>query len=220
MSGGFHSCWFRAGARRAGWRVERQRALKARKMLTNLSKRCGLIVQTRLSYNMMRFTSWILSTENGTTPKAVVPVSLRGDTCRCETGILRNSASPIVGCPYSCPCAECLLSCCRLPFATILAAAHFLQRPAILKATKRLESALPTCWPPEMPFVTAEGRVLQQNDEQFDFNIDFEQVFFAILPSALFVASSLWRTLRLARKATVVNAPICRYIKGVRTSAI
>ncbi|KAF9694299.1 hypothetical protein EKO04_007720 [Ascochyta lentis] len=64
-----------------------------------------------------------------------------------------------------------------------------------------------------MPFSTAAGQLLQQNGKQFDFNIDFEQVFFSILPSTLFIAASSWRTLYQARKPTVVNAPIFRSIK-------
>lgn len=64
-----------------------------------------------------------------------------------------------------------------------------------------------------MPFFTGEAQLLQQNNKQFDFNIEFEQVFFSILPSALFIVASIWRTLSQARKPTVVNAPVFRVIK-------
>ncbi|KAM0254479.1 hypothetical protein ACHAQJ_006761 [Trichoderma viride] len=64
-----------------------------------------------------------------------------------------------------------------------------------------------------MPFSAGEGQLFQQNDKQFDFNIEFEQVFLSIIPSALFIVVSLWRTASQARKPTVVNAPIFRLIK-------
>ncbi|KAF7591124.1 hypothetical protein BBP40_001960 [Aspergillus hancockii] len=58
-----------------------------------------------------------------------------------------------------------------------------------------------------MPFTTGEDNLLQLNQEDFDFNIQFEQLFFSIIPSALFIVTSLWRALSQARKPTVVNAP-------------
>jgi hypothetical protein len=67
-----------------------------------------------------------------------------------------------------------------------------------------------------MPFSTPEGGLLQLNQEGFDFNIQFEQVFFSILPSALFIVTSLWRTATQAQKPTVVNAPGFQLIKLVR----
>lgn len=70
-----------------------------------------------------------------------------------------------------------------------------------------------------MPFFTGEAQLLQQNNKQFDFNIEFEQVFFSILPSALFIVASIWRTLSQARKPTVVNAPVFRVIKVVCVSS-
>ncbi|KIM98582.1 hypothetical protein OIDMADRAFT_181890 [Oidiodendron maius Zn] len=64
-----------------------------------------------------------------------------------------------------------------------------------------------------MPFSAGEGNLLQLNQEEFDFNIQFEQLFFSIIPSILFIVTSLWRTLSQARKPTVVNAPVFQLIK-------
>ncbi|KAE9363954.1 putative ABC multidrug transporter [Stipitochalara longipes BDJ] len=64
-----------------------------------------------------------------------------------------------------------------------------------------------------MPFTTGEENLLQLNHEDFDFNVQFEQLFFSIIPSALFIITSLWRTLSQARKPTVVNAPVFQLIK-------
>ncbi|KUM59972.1 hypothetical protein ACN42_g7172 [Penicillium freii] len=64
-----------------------------------------------------------------------------------------------------------------------------------------------------MPFTTGEENLLRLNQGSFDFNIQFEQLFFSIIPSALFIVTSLWRTLYQARKPTVVNAPVFQLIK-------
>ncbi|KAJ5375709.1 ABC transporter integral membrane type 1 [Penicillium concentricum] len=64
-----------------------------------------------------------------------------------------------------------------------------------------------------MPFTTGEENLLRLNQKDFDFNIQFEQLFFSIIPSALFIVTSVWRTLSQARKPTVVNAPIFQLIK-------
>ncbi|RAK98819.1 putative ABC multidrug transporter [Aspergillus ibericus CBS 121593] len=64
-----------------------------------------------------------------------------------------------------------------------------------------------------MPFTSGEGNLLQLNQKSFDFNLQFEQLFFSIIPSALFIVTSLWRTVSQARKPTVVNAPIFQLIK-------
>ncbi|KAJ5962864.1 hypothetical protein N7501_007805 [Penicillium viridicatum] len=64
-----------------------------------------------------------------------------------------------------------------------------------------------------MPFTTGEENLLRLNQGSFDFNIQFEQLFFSIVPSALFIVTSLWRTLYQARKPTVVNAPVFQLIK-------
>ncbi|KGO73238.1 ABC transporter, integral membrane type 1 [Penicillium italicum] len=64
-----------------------------------------------------------------------------------------------------------------------------------------------------MPFTTGQENLLRLNQETFDFNIQFEQLFFSIIPSTLFIVTSLWRTLYQARKPTVVNAPVFQLIK-------
>ena len=66
-----------------------------------------------------------------------------------------------------------------------------------------------------MPFSGGEENLLQLNQEGFDFNVQFEQLFFSIIPSALFIVTSLWRTFSQARKPTVVNAPVFQLIKLV-----
>ncbi|KAI9745838.1 MAG: hypothetical protein M1818_000519 [Claussenomyces sp. TS43310] len=64
-----------------------------------------------------------------------------------------------------------------------------------------------------MPFTTGEENLLQLNTQDFDFNVQFEQLFFSIIPSALFIVTSLWRTASQARKPNVVNAPVFQLIK-------
>ncbi|PGG97403.1 hypothetical protein AJ79_09215 [Helicocarpus griseus UAMH5409] len=65
-----------------------------------------------------------------------------------------------------------------------------------------------------MPFPTSDDKLLQLNKEQFDFNLQLEQLFFSIIPSGLFIVTSLWRTLSQARKPTIVNAPVFQIIKA------
>ncbi|KAK4160538.1 P-loop containing nucleoside triphosphate hydrolase protein [Cladorrhinum sp. PSN259] len=67
-------------------------------------------------------------------------------------------------------------------------------------------------WVPNMPFSTGED-LLQLNQNHFDFNIQFEQLFFSIIPSVLFIITSAWRTFSQARKPTVVNAPAFQLVK-------
>lgn len=55
------------------------------------------------------------------------------------------------------------------------------------------------------------------NEGDFDFNVQFEQLFFSIIPSVLFIVTSLWRTVSQSRKPTVVNAPAFQLIKLVRS---
>ncbi|KAG6354150.1 hypothetical protein INS49_004754 [Diaporthe citri] len=64
-----------------------------------------------------------------------------------------------------------------------------------------------------MPFSTGDGGLFQLNQESFDFNVQFEQLFFSIIPSVLFIATSLWRTVSQARKPTVVDAPVFQLVK-------
>ena len=66
-----------------------------------------------------------------------------------------------------------------------------------------------------MPFSTGEGNLFQLNQESFDFNIQFEQLIFSIIPSVLFIVSSLWRSISQSQKPTVVNAPIFQLVKLV-----
>ncbi|KAL7621968.1 hypothetical protein AAE478_007469 [Parahypoxylon ruwenzoriense] len=47
----------------------------------------------------------------------------------------------------------------------------------------------------------------------FDFTITFEQLFFSIVPSAVFVVASLWRTALLIRRPVIVDAPLLRLTK-------
>ncbi|KAJ4290433.1 hypothetical protein N0V90_010649 [Kalmusia sp. IMI 367209] len=71
-----------------------------------------------------------------------------------------------------------------------------------------------------MPFSNGEENLLQLNQSLFDFNIQFEQLFFSVLPSALFIVLSSWRTLQQARKPTVVHAPIFKLLKVLQKGAI
>lgn len=67
-----------------------------------------------------------------------------------------------------------------------------------------------------MPFTTGEGNLLQLNQKDFDFNVQFEQLFFSIIPSTLFIVTSLWRARCQARKpSVVVNALVFQLIKLV-----
>lgn len=51
--------------------------------------------------------------------------------------------------------------------------------------------------------------------DEFDFTITFELVFFSILPSAVFIILSLWRSLVLSSRPIIVNAPILQLVKLV-----
>ncbi|KAJ0120451.1 hypothetical protein J7T55_015178 [Diaporthe amygdali] len=64
-----------------------------------------------------------------------------------------------------------------------------------------------------MPFSTGEENLFQLSQESFDFNVQFEQLFFSIIPSVLFIITSLWRTVSQARKPTIVDAPVFQLIK-------
>ncbi|EED19910.1 ABC multidrug transporter, putative [Talaromyces stipitatus ATCC 10500] len=64
-----------------------------------------------------------------------------------------------------------------------------------------------------MPFFPGQDDLLQLDEQRFDFNIQFEQLFFSIIPSVVFIVTSLWRTASQARKPTVVNAPVFQLIK-------
>ncbi|KAJ6005636.1 hypothetical protein N7451_003580 [Penicillium sp. IBT 35674x] len=60
----------------------------------------------------------------------------------------------------------------------------------------------------------ATGSLLHLNSKDFDFNLQFEHLFFSIIPSALFILTSLWRTISRARKPAVVNAPTFQIVKS------
>ncbi|KAF2462905.1 putative ABC multidrug transporter [Lindgomyces ingoldianus] len=64
-----------------------------------------------------------------------------------------------------------------------------------------------------MPFNTERNVLLPLNGTRFDFNLQFEQLFFSIVPTTIFIVASLWRTLSQARKPKVVHAPKFQYIK-------
>ncbi|KAL5336142.1 hypothetical protein BJX70DRAFT_400953 [Aspergillus crustosus] len=64
-----------------------------------------------------------------------------------------------------------------------------------------------------MPFTTGDGSLLHLNDEVFDFNLQFEHLFFSITPAALFIPTVSWHTLSQARKPVVVKAPAFLFIK-------
>ncbi|KAI1110785.1 putative ABC multidrug transporter [Nemania sp. NC0429] len=64
-----------------------------------------------------------------------------------------------------------------------------------------------------MPFLQGLENLFQQDYATFDFNLQFEQLFFSILPSALFIVSSLWRTLYQVRRPAIVHAPAVQLIK-------
>ncbi|WZH49980.1 putative ABC multidrug transporter [Fusarium acuminatum] len=64
-----------------------------------------------------------------------------------------------------------------------------------------------------MPSFGEQEGLLELNKDGFDFSLQFEQLFFSIIPSVLFIVFSLWRSLSQARKPTVVDAPIFQLIK-------
>ncbi|KAJ5885363.1 hypothetical protein N7495_009873 [Penicillium taxi] len=64
-----------------------------------------------------------------------------------------------------------------------------------------------------MPF-SQNGSLFDQNSEQFDFNIVFEQAFFSIIPSILFIIGASWRTTSLTKKSITVNPSAFRFVKA------
>ncbi|KAJ3577733.1 hypothetical protein NPX13_g2830 [Xylaria arbuscula] len=64
-----------------------------------------------------------------------------------------------------------------------------------------------------MAFSQGLGNLFEQDDATFDFNLQFEQLFFSIVPSVLFIISSLWRVIYQARKPAIVHAPTTQWIK-------
>ena len=57
--------------------------------------------------------------------------------------------------------------------------------------------------------------LLQLDNRNYDFNLEFEQLFLSILPSAAFIVAALWRALSHARKPKVVHAQAFQYVKLV-----
>ncbi|KAI1651140.1 putative ABC multidrug transporter [Daldinia loculata] len=47
----------------------------------------------------------------------------------------------------------------------------------------------------------------------FDFTVKFEQLFFSLTPSVIFIILSLWRIYLLAKRPTIVDAPLLRLVK-------
>jgi hypothetical protein len=66
-----------------------------------------------------------------------------------------------------------------------------------------------------MPFDTGQHDLFNFNHVDFDLNIQFEQLFFSIVPSVLFIVASSWRAASQLRKPTLVKAPIFQSIKLV-----
>ncbi|RYC64367.1 hypothetical protein CHU98_g1837 [Xylaria longipes] len=64
-----------------------------------------------------------------------------------------------------------------------------------------------------MSFSHGLGGLFEQDHATFDFNLQFEQLFFSIVPSAFFILSSLWRVLYQARKPAIVHSPTVQWIK-------
>ncbi|KAI0965812.1 putative ABC multidrug transporter [Xylaria arbuscula] len=64
-----------------------------------------------------------------------------------------------------------------------------------------------------MSFSQGVGSLFEQDQATFDFNLQFEQLFLSIIPSALFILSSLWRALHQAKRPAIVHAPAVQWIK-------
>jgi hypothetical protein len=69
-----------------------------------------------------------------------------------------------------------------------------------------------------MAFNKDIGTLLQQDSKAFDFSLSFEQLFFTILPSSLFLVASSWRILCLARRPPIVQALTWQYVKLVSST--
>jgi hypothetical protein len=69
-----------------------------------------------------------------------------------------------------------------------------------------------------MPFDTGQQDLFDFNHADFDFNIQFEQLFFSIVPSVIFIVASSWRAASQLRKPTLVKAPTFQSIKLVSKS--
>lgn len=59
------------------------------------------------------------------------------------------------------------------------------------------------------------GPTVQGCRGDFDFTIMFEKIFFALIPTAVFIAVCLPRAVYLTRRPTIVGGAIFRNIKSV-----
>ncbi|CAD0089766.1 unnamed protein product [Aureobasidium vineae] len=66
-----------------------------------------------------------------------------------------------------------------------------------------------------MSLDTGQHGLFNFDQAGFDFNIPFEQIFFSIVPSVLFIVASSWRAVSQLRKPTLVKAPMFQSIKLV-----
>jgi len=66
-----------------------------------------------------------------------------------------------------------------------------------------------------MVFNINHGALMQQDARGFDFNLRFEQLFFTIVPSALFIVAASLRKGFLVRRCKIVHAAVLQYIKCV-----
>lgn len=52
--------------------------------------------------------------------------------------------------------------------------------------------------------------------DDFDFTVKFEQLFFSLIPSVLFIICSAWRITALVKRPIMVHAPMLQLVKLVR----
>lgn len=64
-------------------------------------------------------------------------------------------------------------------------------------------------------FAYGDGDLLRFDSRQFDFNIQFEQLFFSILPSSILIVASAWRVIARHKPRPSVAAPILQHVKAV-----
>jgi hypothetical protein len=69
-----------------------------------------------------------------------------------------------------------------------------------------------------MGFNTGQQDLFNFNQVEFDFSVQFEQLFLSIIPSVIFIVASSWRAASQLRKPTLVKAPIFQSIKLVCVS--
>lgn len=64
-------------------------------------------------------------------------------------------------------------------------------------------------------FAYGDDDLLRFNSRQFDFSIQFEQLFFSILPSSILIVASTWHFISRYNSRPSVAAPILRRFKAV-----